>query len=72
MLKRFCDEDYGQDVIEYALLCAVLSLALLGLLPQTGASLTDTYDRVRSTMHVVVYECDPAGPVTDEDRSRCP
>jgi Flp pilus assembly pilin Flp len=68
----FFTDDTGQDLIEYALLCALLSLAVLGILPHTSRPISDTYARIRSTMQVVVYECDDDPPGTDDPRSQCP
>jgi Flp pilus assembly pilin Flp len=70
-LHRLCPTgDAGQDLIEYALLCAALSLALLGILPRATDSVNHAYARARSTMQVG-YECD-ASARTGDARSQCP
>jgi Flp pilus assembly pilin Flp len=46
LLKRLVSEDRGQDVIEYALLAAGISIVVIPLAPLIGAQLTIAYNNI--------------------------
>jgi pilus assembly protein Flp/PilA len=46
LLVRFVREDEGQDLIEYALLAAGISLAALGGIAAIGSALNSKYDQI--------------------------
>jgi Flp pilus assembly pilin Flp len=43
LLKRLLSEDRGQDVIEYALLAAAISVVAIPIVPAMGTYLGDVY-----------------------------
>jgi pilus assembly protein Flp/PilA len=47
---RFVREDEGQDLIEYALLAAFISLAAVLAIQSLGSAVNDVYTRVSSTL----------------------
>jgi pilus assembly protein Flp/PilA len=47
---RFIREDEGQDLIEYALLAAFISLAAVLAIQSLGSAVNDVYTRVSSTL----------------------
>ena len=44
--KRLLSEERGQDVIEYALLAAGISIVVIPLAPQIGTALTTAYTEI--------------------------
>ncbi len=48
LLKRLVREEQGQDVIEYALLAAGISVVLIPLIPGFGAAIGDAYTRIQA------------------------
>ena len=46
LLKRFVSEDRGQDVIEYALLAAGISIIVIPVAPQIGAEVLEAYNAI--------------------------
>lgn len=46
LVKRFSRCESGGTVVEYALLMALMALALIGALAATGGSTTDKWDGV--------------------------
>ena len=46
LLKRLVSDDRGQDVIEYALLAAGISIVIIPLAPQIGAQLVTAYNNI--------------------------
>jgi Flp pilus assembly pilin Flp len=46
LLKRLVSEEQGQDVIEYALLAAGISIIVIPLAPQIGTQLTTAYTEI--------------------------
>lgn len=46
LLKRLVSEDRGQDVIEYALLAAGISIVVIPIAPFIGDQLTIAYNSV--------------------------
>jgi pilus assembly protein Flp/PilA len=47
---RFVREDEGQDLIEYALLAAFISLAAVLAIQSLGSAVNDVYTRVSTTL----------------------
>jgi Flp pilus assembly pilin Flp len=45
-IARFLRDDEGQDLVEYALLVAVIGLAVALLLPPVSAAITGVFDRI--------------------------
>jgi pilus assembly protein Flp/PilA len=50
LLVRFVREDEGQDLIEYALLAAFISLAAVLAIQQLGSSVNNVYTKVSATL----------------------
>ena len=50
LLVRFVREDEGQDLIEYALLAAFISLAAVVAIQSLGSAVNNVYTRVSSTL----------------------
>jgi pilus assembly protein Flp/PilA len=50
LVVRFVREDEGQDLIEYALLAAFISLAAVLAIQSLGSAVNDVYTRVSSTL----------------------
>jgi len=48
LLARFIREDEGQDIIEYALLAAFISIAAYTLLKTIGTNVTSIYTTVNT------------------------
>jgi pilus assembly protein Flp/PilA len=46
LLKRLLSEDRGQDVIEYALLAAGISVAVVPVVPTIGTTLIGIYSGI--------------------------
>ncbi|MGE0460841.1 MAG: Flp family type IVb pilin [Vicinamibacterales bacterium] len=46
LLKRLLSEDRGQDVIEYALLAAGISIVVIPIAPDIGAQLVIAYNSI--------------------------
>jgi Flp pilus assembly pilin Flp len=46
LLRRLARHEDGQDVIEYALLAAGISIVVLPIAPDIGATLVGTYNAV--------------------------
>ena len=46
LLKRLFSEDRGQDVIEYALLAAGISIIVIPVAPQIGAQVLEAYNAI--------------------------
>lgn len=53
LMKRLVSEDRGQDVIEYALLAAGISIVVIPLAPQIGAALTVVYTEIRDAVQTI-------------------
>jgi pilus assembly protein Flp/PilA len=55
-LIRFCvqfriwADDYGQDLIEYALIAALIALAAVAMLPGVASSINIVFSKVNSVM----------------------
>jgi Flp pilus assembly pilin Flp len=50
LLKRLLAEDKGQDVIEYALLAAGISIVVIPIAPDIGAQLTTAYNTILASV----------------------
>jgi Flp pilus assembly pilin Flp len=50
LLKRLMTEDRGQDVIEYALLAAGISIVAIPTVPAIGTAVNNVYIRVRDAV----------------------
>lgn len=50
LLKRLIREDDGQDVIEYALLAAGISIAAIPTIPLIGAAVLANYNEVLAAL----------------------
>jgi Flp pilus assembly pilin Flp len=46
LLKRLLSEDRGQDVIEYALLAAGISIIVIPVAPQIGTQVLEAYNAI--------------------------
>jgi pilus assembly protein Flp/PilA len=51
LIVRFVREDEGQDLIEYALLAAFISLAAVLAIQQLGTAVNNVYTKVSSTLN---------------------
>jgi Flp pilus assembly pilin Flp len=69
----FVRDESAQDLIEYALLGAMIALLLMGILPHVTDSVNARYERVGSTLRTITYDCaDSAKPRrVDEPPSNC-
>jgi pilus assembly protein Flp/PilA len=50
LIVRFVREDEGQDLIEYALLAAFISLAAVLAIQNLGSSVNNVYTKVSATL----------------------
>ena len=50
LFRRFVREDAGQDLIEYALLAAFLSIASLLILDPLGKAIANVFTRVKDAL----------------------
>jgi Flp pilus assembly pilin Flp len=53
LLKRLLSEDRGQDVIEYALLAAALSVVAIPTVPQAGTFLGTVYTFIQGQVNAI-------------------
>lgn len=51
LFARFVREEEGQDIIEYALLAAFISLAAVLAIQQLGTAVNNVYTKVSSTLN---------------------
>jgi Flp pilus assembly pilin Flp len=52
IMKKFWRDESGQDMIEYALLCAALVIVVAGFIPPAiGQNITAIFSRVTSEMN---------------------
>jgi len=54
LLKRLVSEDRGQDVIEYALLAAGISIVIIPIAPFIGDELETAYTAIRTAVANIV------------------
>jgi len=50
MLKNLHKEESGQDLIEYALIAALISVALAGTLPAVATAITGVFTSVETAL----------------------
>ena len=50
LLRRLVREDDGQDLIEYALLAAFISLAAVAAITQLGTAINNIYTKISNTL----------------------
>lgn len=50
LLQRLVREDDGQDLIEYALLAAFISLAAVAAITQLGTAINNIYTKISNTL----------------------
>ena len=50
IIKRFISDDAGADLIEYALLAGLISLAAVGTLTSVGGSISGLFGRVKTKL----------------------
>jgi len=50
MLKSLHKDESGQDMIEYALLAVLLSLAAVALLPSLGSDISSEYSKIAAQL----------------------
>jgi pilus assembly protein Flp/PilA len=48
LLARLIREEHGQDIIEYALLAAAISVVAIPTVPTIGSAVNNAYDDVKS------------------------
>jgi Flp pilus assembly pilin Flp len=53
LLKRLLSEDRGQDVIEYALLAAGISIIVIPTVPAIGTAVNTVYERIRDAVQTI-------------------
>ena len=53
LLKRLLSEDRGQDVIEYALLAAGISIVVIPIAPNIGAQLVTAYNNILGAVTLI-------------------
>ena len=49
-IKQFVTDDRGVDLIEYALLAGLISLAAVGTLTAVGTSITGLFDKLKTKL----------------------
>ncbi len=54
LLKRFIRGEQGQDVVEYALLAAGISIVIIPIAPDIGTELTLAYNAVLAAVTGIV------------------
>jgi len=50
LLKRFAQEEQGQDLVEYALVLVFLALAAIAVLPTLGQAVNNVFSSSASTL----------------------
>lgn len=50
LLKKFMNDEEGQDLVEYALLLVFLALAAITALPTLGQAVSNVFVRAKSTL----------------------
>ena len=50
MIKRFLQDEQGQDLVEYALLLVFLALAAITVLPTLGQAVNNVFSQSASTL----------------------
>ena len=49
-IKRFVDDEHGADLIEYALLAGLISLAAVATLTTVGTSITGLFTKISNKL----------------------
>lgn len=49
-LKRFLKDERGATAIEYGLIAALISVAIIGILSQLGGSLESTFESINTSL----------------------
>jgi len=49
-LTRFAKDESGATAIEYGLIAALISVAIVGVLPFVGTALTNTFTSIRTAL----------------------
>jgi pilus assembly protein Flp/PilA len=57
MMKRLWKEEEGQDLIEYALLVALIALVAAAVFPQVGASINLIFTHANNCLQPGVTTC---------------
>ena len=50
MIKKFMQDEEGQDLVEYALLLVFIALAAIAVLPTLGSAVNNVFSRSASTL----------------------
>jgi len=50
-IKKFINDEEGQDLVEYALLLVFLALAAIAILPTLGSSVNKVFSQSNSTLN---------------------
>jgi pilus assembly protein Flp/PilA len=50
LLNRFLKDESGATAIEYGLIAALLSVAIIGTISNVGTQLTDTYTKIEEKL----------------------
>ena len=53
IIKRFMHADEGADLIEYALLAGLISLAAVATLTTVGTSITGLFSRIKTKLDTI-------------------
>ena len=51
MIKKFINDEEGQDLVEYALLLVFLALAAIAILPTLGSSVNRVFSQSNSSLN---------------------
>jgi pilus assembly protein Flp/PilA len=51
MIKKFINDEEGQDLVEYALLLVFLALAAIAVLPTLGSSVNRVFSQSNSALN---------------------
>ena len=50
LLSTFCQEDQGQDIIEYALMAGLVAIAAGSLMPNVSTALVTLFNKIESLL----------------------
>lgn len=53
-IRAFWNDTQGQDLVEYALIAALVSIAAIATLPVMGNTVSNVFSKVTSTLHSAV------------------
>jgi|SwirhirootsSR2_FD_contig_31_11466284_length_256_multi_8_in_0_out_0_1 Flp pilus assembly pilin Flp len=54
LLKKLVCDEQGQDVIEYALLAAAISIVVIPTVPAIGTAVNDAYKKIQTEAEKIV------------------